>query len=66
MPTKLLPFPSSHRSQHACRPNPKVYGIEWDTRREPYSVYSAWNITDEQLVEMETYDGIKGVRRCCI
>lgn len=43
----------------------QVYGVEYDGEDpQNYTVYKKWQDTPEQLLEMVTYSGIKGLRRC--
>lgn len=39
------------------KPDSEVYGIDWGDKK--YSVYSHWDNTDEQLMEMINYDGLE-------
>lgn len=44
----------------------QVYGIEWKTTLNEYSVYDEWLNTDEQRLEMITSDEVKRIQRCCV
>ncbi|CAN0416887.1 unnamed protein product [Ectocarpus sp. 12 AP-2014] len=46
------------------RPEVEVYGIEWWTTSEAYTVYESWD-PSSNLVEMVVSDSVKGMRRCC-
>ncbi|CAN0420266.1 unnamed protein product [Ectocarpus fasciculatus] len=48
------------------RPDVEVYGIEWKTTLNEYSVYDEWLNTDEQRLEMITSDEVKRIQRCCV
>lgn len=43
----------------------KVYGVEWDVNEEAYGIYNGWQATDDQLLDMVLFDGIKALARCC-
>ncbi|CAM9918765.1 unnamed protein product [Ectocarpus sp. 6 AP-2014] len=48
------------------RPDVEVYGIEWKTSLNEYSVYDEWINTDAQRLEMITSDEVKSIQRCCV
>ena len=42
----------------------KIYGIEWESGGEAYSVYTSFNKSPRQRSEMLEFDGIKELQRC--
>lgn len=50
----------------SCVELAKVYGIEWSTTADEYSVYDSWEVTEAQLVEMILTDEVEGIQRCCM
>lgn len=32
---------------------------------EAYGIYNGWQATNEQLLDMVLFDGIKGLAQCC-
>ncbi|CBJ31138.1 expressed unknown protein [Ectocarpus siliculosus] len=46
------------------RPEVEVYGIEWRTTSNAYTVYNKWDPSVNQL-EMIVSDDLKGVQHCC-
>ncbi|CAN0111630.1 unnamed protein product [Ectocarpus fasciculatus] len=46
------------------RPEVEVYGIEWRTTSDAYTVYNHWVPSSNQL-EMVVSDAVKGIRHCC-
>ncbi|CAM9769158.1 unnamed protein product [Scytosiphon promiscuus] len=48
------------------KPQAEVYGIDWRGGAPTYSVYNAWHDNPHQLLEMATYRGIAGLRKCTI
>lgn len=43
---------------------PQVFGADWPSNGTDYSVYKEWQTDDRQLLEMISYKGIKGLRKC--
>eukprot|EP00904_Undaria_pinnatifida_P004120 jgi/Undpi1/13709/HiC_scaffold_9.g03362.m1 len=49
------------------KPGVEVYGIEWGEQpQRSYTPYEKWSDSDKQLLEMVTFDGVKGLKRCTI
>jgi len=44
----------------------KVYGVDWDVNEDAYGLYSGWHATDDQLLDMVLFNGIKELRQCCL
>lgn len=47
-------------------PRRQVFGIDWREDGVDYSVYQAWHDNHQQLLEMATYKGIEGMRKCTV
>lgn len=48
------------------RSSSKVYGIEWASGREAYTVYTSFNNTSEQRMEMLMTESVRGIQECQI
>ncbi|CBJ28488.1 conserved unknown protein [Ectocarpus siliculosus] len=46
------------------RPEVQVYGIDWRTTKDAYTVYDSWD-PNSNMMEMVVSDAVKGVQRCC-
>ncbi|CAM9627562.1 unnamed protein product [Ectocarpus fasciculatus] len=46
------------------RPEVEVYGIDWRTTSEAYTVYDSWD-PNSNMMEMVVSDEVRGVQRCC-
>ncbi|CAN0262035.1 unnamed protein product [Ascophyllum nodosum] len=46
------------------KPDAQIYGIEWESGGEAYSVYTSFNKSSRQRSEMLEFDGIKRLQRC--
>ncbi|CAN0162487.1 unnamed protein product [Ectocarpus sp. 6 AP-2014] len=44
----------------------EVFGVDWHQNRSDYSVYKNWLDSPHQLLEMTTYKGIKGLKKCTV
>jgi len=43
----------------------KVYGVDWDVNEDAYGLYNGWHATEDQLLEMVLFNGIKELEHCC-
>lgn len=49
------------------KPDGEIYGIDWgNDKAVDYTVYEAWHDTPPQLMEIVSYDDVKGLQRCTV